>query len=127
MTSVFHGPLVAVCLCLYSKTPAPTSDYFCLRWLFCGRTSMYFAGAGEWPHDYFMQFKRMAKTKDATPFLKPVDPEAHNCPDYHTVIANPMSLDLVMDKFQNGSYVQAREYAADVRLTFNNAMQVCES
>ena len=61
------------------------------------------------------------KMKDARAFLTPVDPIADNCSDYLTVIQRPMCLNDVLHRLQNGSYAHAHEFAADVRLTFENA------
>ena len=77
---------------------------------------------GEWPHDYMMLLKRMIKTKDAQPFLKSVDPEADQCPDYYTIITRPMALEIVASQLQNGTYASPHDYAADIRLTLNNAI-----
>lgn len=68
-----------------------------------------------------MQTKRLMKMKDARAFLTPVDPIADNCSDYLTVIQRPMCLNDVLHRLQNGSYAHAHEFAADVRLTFENA------
>ena len=68
-----------------------------------------------------MQTKRLMKMKDARAFLTPVDPIADNCSDYLAVIQRPVCLNDVLHRLQNGSYAHAHEFAADVRLTFENA------
>ncbi|KAK3000716.1 hypothetical protein RJ639_021954 [Escallonia herrerae] len=55
-------------------------------------------------------------------FNKPVDPVAMMIPDYFTVISQPMDLGTIKTKLGNDSYISAEEFAADVRLTFSNAM-----
>nr|CAB3454408.1 unnamed protein product [Digitaria exilis] len=56
-------------------------------------------------------------------FHKPVDPVLYGIPDYFDVICNPMDLGTVKKKLTNKQYVTTSEFAADVRLTFSNAMQ----
>ncbi|KAK4271769.1 hypothetical protein QN277_020411 [Acacia crassicarpa] len=55
-------------------------------------------------------------------FSKPVDPVALNIPDYFSIISEPMDLGTIKSKLQNNLYSSAEEFAADVRLTFSNAM-----
>ena len=55
-------------------------------------------------------------------FHQPVDPVLFGIPDYFDVIRNPMDLGTVKKKLTNKSYVGTDEFAADVRLTFSNAM-----
>ncbi|KAL6840686.1 hypothetical protein ACP4OV_029550 [Aristida adscensionis] len=56
-------------------------------------------------------------------FAKPVDPVLYGIPDYFDVIRNPMDLGTVKKKLTNKQYVSTSEFAADVRLTFSNAMR----
>ncbi|XP_062190595.1 transcription factor GTE8-like [Phragmites australis] len=56
-------------------------------------------------------------------FDKPVDPVLFGIPDYFDVICNPMDLGTVKKKLTNKQYVSTSEFAADVRLTFSNAMK----
>ncbi|CAM0957627.1 unnamed protein product [Alopecurus aequalis] len=56
-------------------------------------------------------------------FHQPVDPVLFGIPDYFDVIRNPMDLGTVKKKLTNKSYVGTDEFAADVRLTFSNAMK----
>ncbi|XP_061357768.1 uncharacterized protein LOC133302060 [Gastrolobium bilobum] len=53
-------------------------------------------------------------------FNKPVDPVALNIPDYFTVIS--MDLGTIKSKLEKNIYFSIEEFAADVRLTFSNAM-----
>ncbi|XP_061348090.1 transcription factor GTE11-like, partial [Gastrolobium bilobum] len=55
-------------------------------------------------------------------FNKPVDPVALNIPDYFTVISHPMDLGTIKSKLEKNIYFSIEEFAADVRLTFSNAM-----
>jgi hypothetical protein len=56
-------------------------------------------------------------------FHQPVDPVLFGIPDYFDVIRNPMDLGTVKKKLTNKSYFGTDEFAADVRLTFSNAMK----
>ncbi|KAG0522328.1 hypothetical protein BDA96_07G027500 [Sorghum bicolor] len=58
----------------------------------------------------------------AGPFLVPVDIVKLNIPDYFTIVKQPMDLGTIQKKMKAGMYSTPREFAADVRLTFSNAM-----
>ncbi|XP_023638643.1 transcription factor GTE12 [Capsella rubella] len=55
-------------------------------------------------------------------FDKPVDPVRLKIPDYFSVISKPMDLGTIKSKLLKNGYGNADEFAADVRLTFANAM-----
>ncbi|XVF54646.1 hypothetical protein PTKIN_Ptkin05aG0197900 [Pterospermum kingtungense] len=55
-------------------------------------------------------------------FNNPVDVVKLNIPDYFTVIKHPMDLGTVKKKIASGQYLSPLDFAADVRLTFSNAM-----
>ncbi|XP_057516358.1 transcription factor GTE10-like isoform X2 [Amaranthus tricolor] len=55
-------------------------------------------------------------------FKEPVDVVKLNIPDYFTVIKHPMDLGTVKTKLSRGEYTSPLGFAADVRLTFSNAM-----
>ncbi|GAB2225268.1 hypothetical protein Droror1_Dr00006059 [Drosera rotundifolia] len=55
-------------------------------------------------------------------FNKPVDVEGLRLFDYYDIIKNPMDLGTVKSKLNRDAYSNPDEFAADVRLTFNNAM-----
>ncbi|KAK6913007.1 NET domain [Dillenia turbinata] len=54
-------------------------------------------------------------------FNEPVDVVKWNIPDYFTVIKHPMDLGTIRGKLVSGVYASPLDFAADVRLTFNNA------
>jgi hypothetical protein len=58
----------------------------------------------------------------AGPFLVPVDVVKLNIPDYFDIVKQPMDLGTIQKKMNAGMYSTPREFAADVRLTFSNAM-----
>uniref|UniRef100_A0A0D3AUM1 Bromo domain-containing protein n=1 Tax=Brassica oleracea var. oleracea TaxID=109376 RepID=A0A0D3AUM1_BRAOL len=55
-------------------------------------------------------------------FGEPVDPVKLNIPDYFSVISKPMDLGTISSKLLKNVYSSADEFAADVRLTFDNAL-----
>ncbi|KAG2659596.1 hypothetical protein PVAP13_1KG369800 [Panicum virgatum] len=55
-------------------------------------------------------------------FNVPVDVVKLQIPDYFDIIKTPMDLGTVQKKLESGSYRSPSDFAADVRLTFNNAM-----
>ncbi|XP_065879278.1 transcription factor GTE12 isoform X2 [Euphorbia lathyris] len=55
-------------------------------------------------------------------FREPVDPVALNIPDYFSIISKPMDLGTISSKLERSLYCGTDEFAADVRLTFSNAM-----
>ncbi|XP_039808890.1 transcription factor GTE4-like isoform X1 [Panicum virgatum] len=65
---------------------------------------------------------RLMKHKHSWVFNKPVDASALGLHDYHTIITKPMDLGTVKSKLAAGHYKSPREFAGDVRLTFQNAM-----
>ena len=56
-------------------------------------------------------------------FKEPVDPVLYGIPDYFDVIRSPMDLGTVKNKLTKKKYISIEEFAADVRLTFSNAMK----
>ncbi|OIW21874.1 hypothetical protein TanjilG_13743 [Lupinus angustifolius] len=55
-------------------------------------------------------------------FNTPVDVVKLNIPDYFNVIKHPMDLGTVKSRIASGEYSNPMDFAADVRLTFSNAM-----
>ncbi|KAL0442579.1 UNVERIFIED_CONTAM: Transcription factor GTE12 [Sesamum latifolium] len=66
--------------------------------------------------------KELMNHPDGWIFSEPVDPVKLNIPDYFEVIAEPMDLGTIKRKLEGNMYLGAEEFAADVRLTFSNAM-----
>jgi hypothetical protein len=66
--------------------------------------------------------KNIMKHVLAKPFLVPVDVVKHGVPDYFDHVKHPMDLGTVTKKLNAGMYSTPWDFAADVRLTFNNAM-----
>ncbi|KAJ3086504.1 hypothetical protein HK102_013016, partial [Quaeritorhiza haematococci] len=64
--------------------------------------------------------KNLKRLKDATPFLKPVDPVALNIPDYPNIIKHPMDLSTVQTKLEKNEYPTVKEFIDDMELMFNN-------
>ncbi|KAK6924712.1 NET domain, partial [Dillenia turbinata] len=55
-------------------------------------------------------------------FNEPVDVVKLNIPDYFNVIKHPMDLGTIKSKLAAGEYSSPLDFAADVRLTFSNAL-----
>ena len=66
--------------------------------------------------------KKLMTQKFSHIFNVPVDVEKLNIPDYNDIIKHPMDLGTVKKKLDSGSYTSPSDFAADVRLTFNNAI-----
>ncbi|XP_057831150.1 transcription factor GTE8 [Cryptomeria japonica] len=67
--------------------------------------------------------KHLMSHKYAYVFNEPVDPVKLGVPDYFTVIESPMDLGTIRAKLRASRYSSAEEFAADVRLTFSNALK----
>ncbi|GER44017.1 bromodomain-containing protein [Striga asiatica] len=65
---------------------------------------------------------RLMGHQQAWIFNEPVDIVKHNIPDYFNVIKHPMDLGTVKSKLLSNQYSNPMDFAADVRLTFKNAM-----
>ena len=69
---------------------------------------------------------RLLKTREAEPFRDPVDPVAHNVPDYLNVITEPMDLGTIERRLRQKGikpgppYTSIDEFVKDVRLVFKN-------
>lgn len=70
----------------------------------------------------FSLLNSLIKHQSGWLFKDPVDPVALNIPDYFSIISNPMDLGTVRSKLEKSLYSGTDEFAADVRLTFSNAM-----
>ncbi|RWR83791.1 transcription factor GTE10-like protein [Cinnamomum micranthum f. kanehirae] len=69
-----------------------------------------------------MLLKRLAAHKFGWVFKDPVDVVKLNIPDYLNVIKQPMDFGTIKSKMASGAYSSPLDFAADVRLTFSNAM-----
>ncbi|CAH9116583.1 unnamed protein product [Cuscuta epithymum] len=65
---------------------------------------------------------KLMKHKIAWIFKTPVDAAALGLHDYHQIVKNPMDLGTVKSNLSKNIYPTPVEFAADVRLTFNNAL-----
>ncbi|VAI46706.1 unnamed protein product [Triticum turgidum subsp. durum] len=66
--------------------------------------------------------KKLMTQKCSHIFNIPVDAEKLNIPDYNDIIKHPMDLGTIKKKLDSGSYTRPSDFAADVRLTFSNAI-----
>lgn len=66
--------------------------------------------------------KELMNHPDGWIFSEPVDPVKLKIPDYFSIISEPMDLGTIKRKLEGNMYFSADEFAADVRLTFSNAM-----
>jgi hypothetical protein len=71
--------------------------------------------------------KQVSKLKDASPFLKPVDPIALKCPDYLQIIKHPMDFGTIQKKLEHKpdkgifrQYKDPADFVSDMRLVFDN-------
>ncbi|KAF9042101.1 Bromodomain-containing protein [Panaeolus papilionaceus] len=76
--------------------------------------------------------RSLKKSKDAAPFLRPVDPVALNIPHYPSIIKTPMDVSTIERKLAssnpakpdpndyNPRYLNADEFSGDVRQIYNN-------
>nr|TKW36968.1 hypothetical protein SEVIR_1G016300v2 [Setaria viridis] len=65
---------------------------------------------------------RLMKHKFAWVFNKPVDAVGLGLHDYFEIIRHPMDLGTIRGRLSHGQYRNPKEFAEDVRLTFQNAM-----
>ncbi|KAJ9135952.1 hypothetical protein P3X46_033070 [Hevea brasiliensis] len=73
-------------------------------------------------HQCFSILKSLINNPSGWIFREPVDPVALKIPDYFSIISNPMDLGTIKSKLEKNQYSGTEEFAADVRLTFSNAM-----
>ena len=66
--------------------------------------------------------KQLKKSKDAVPFLEPVDPDKLNIPKYFDIIKNPMDLGTIEKKLNQGIYQTARQLIDDFNLMIDNCV-----
>ncbi|KAK9922698.1 hypothetical protein M0R45_031151 [Rubus argutus] len=89
-------------------------------------------GGGELGHRYSMGTKffkscsslleKLMKHKHSWVFNEPVDAKTLGLHDYHIIIKRPMDLGTIKSRLIKNWYKSPKEFAEDVRLTFDNAM-----
>ncbi|KAK8492125.1 hypothetical protein V6N11_082282 [Hibiscus sabdariffa] len=89
-------------------------------------------GGGEFTHEFVIGNKffkscsslleRLMKHKHGWVFNAPVDVKGLGLHDYYSVIKHPMDLGTVKSRLSKNWYMSPKEFAEDVRLTFQNAM-----
>jgi len=79
--------------------------------------------------------RNLKKSKDARPFMYPVDIVAMNIPHYPEIVTHPMDLSTIEDKLNSSNpakpdpnpekprYYTADQFIADVRLVFSNCIK----
>lgn len=65
----------------------------------------------------------LLKYKISYIFAYPIDPKLDHCPDYFTIIKNPMDLLTVQNKLQNNLYSKFSEFCSDIDLIWQNAIE----
>ncbi|EXB52813.1 Transcription factor GTE4 [Morus notabilis] len=66
--------------------------------------------------------EKLMKHKHGWVFNEPVDAERLGLHDYRTIITHPMDLGTIKSRLSKNWYKSPKEFAEDVRLTFQNAM-----
>lgn len=66
--------------------------------------------------------RQIKKKTEAAPFLQPVDPVALGIPHYTQIITHPMDLGTVDRKLAQNQYEKVDDFAADVRLIWDNCV-----
>ncbi|KAJ2040860.1 hypothetical protein H4S03_000768, partial [Coemansia sp. S3946] len=66
------------------------------------------------------EFMKKANFNIAYPFLEPVDPVAMNCPDYFTIIKDPMDLTTIKTRLERDEYMSPLQFESDMRLMLRN-------
>jgi hypothetical protein len=78
--------------------------------------------------------KNLKKSKDARPFLFPVDVVAMNIPHYPEIVTHPMDFKTIEEKLDNSvpgkvskpdqpQYTSTDQFIVDVRLVFSNCVK----
>ena len=67
--------------------------------------------------------KFLQSRDDAQPFLEPVDWELYGLHDYPEVVTHPMDLGSIQSKLEEGRYKDPQQFAADVRLVWDNCLK----
>ncbi|TIA32725.1 hypothetical protein D6C78_08043 [Aureobasidium pullulans] len=72
---------------------------------------------------YVIQTLLDSTDEHVVPFQKPVDAEAENVPDYHSIIKRPMDLSTMLHKLRNDEYPSPQEPGKDFLLIANNCFR----
>ena len=67
--------------------------------------------------------RQLKKSRDARPFLEPVDPVKLNIPKYFEIITNPMDLSTIERKLNQGRYSTPQEFIDDFNLMVENCVK----
>jgi Bromodomain len=67
--------------------------------------------------------RQVKKSKDARPFLEPVDPVKLNIPRYFEVITRPMDLGTMETKLTQGEYSSAQAFVDDFNMMIDNCVK----
>ncbi|XP_047336229.1 transcription factor GTE4-like [Impatiens glandulifera] len=90
------------------------------------KTNAHEAGSGKFSNHTLKNcvtlLDRLMKHKHGWVFNEPVDPKNLGLSDYFDIIKFPMDLSTVKTRLNTNWYKSPREFAEDVRLTFNNAL-----
>lgn len=54
-------------------------------------------------------------------FLRPVNPEVDDAPNYHQKILHPMDLGTIKSRLENNEYTNSTTWRQDIRLVWDNA------
>lgn len=73
-------------------------------------------------HECYKVLDRCRRNQKAEAFKKPVDPIRMKIPDYPLLVKNPMDLQTVGEKLKLRVYKDPAEFAADMRLIWDNAV-----
>jgi hypothetical protein len=73
-------------------------------------------------HECYKILERCRRNQKAEAFKKPVDFVRLRIPDYPLVVKHPMDLQTVGEKLKNKLYQEPNEFAADMRLIWDNAI-----
>lgn len=65
---------------------------------------------------------KLMKHKHGWVFNAPVDAIGMGLHDYHQIVKRPMDLGTVKSQLEKNAYSSPMQFAADIRLTFNNAL-----
>ena len=62
----------------------------------------------------------LGRNSSAWIFAEPVNAEAFNLVDYHTIVKNPMDFSTIKNKLKSNQYANISEFMDDMELVFYN-------